>query len=364
MKKTFAGRIEEFMRREAVTTWPHLCLYLLSLVYGATAGLRLRLYSAGILKAHQLPCRVISVGNITVGGTGKTPVAILVAGLIRASGAKAVILSRGYKRKSKGLVVVSDYASVLATAQEAGDEPFLMARRLAGVPVVVSSDRVGAGRFICERFKPDYIILDDGFQHLRLFRDVNIMLVDGLVGFGNDHLLPAGILREPVAGARRADAVMVKDGPLSRGAADTLRSMGLEPLSFTYRPGSLIEVAKARPVDGGIGILKHRKALVLVGVANPASFFNSLERLQVKVMERLVYPDHHWFTPDDIKAIRSAAVRAGAEVIVTTEKDAVRLASIVSPAPSVPDNLPVYALCIDAVCNEAALKRMIFAEKD
>ncbi|MBI5885184.1 MAG: tetraacyldisaccharide 4'-kinase [Deltaproteobacteria bacterium] len=361
MMKTFANRIEALMRRDAVTTLPHMCLYVFSLVYGVGVRLRLFLYSAGILKAHRLPCRVVSIGNITVGGTGKTPVAMLVAEFIAASGAKVVILSRGYKRRSKGLVVVSDYASVLATAEEAGDEPFLMARRLAGVPVVVSSDRVGAGRLICERFKPDYIILDDGFQHLRLFRDVNIMLVDGLVGFGNGHLLPAGILREPVSGAARADAVMVKDGRRGRGVADALHTMRFEPLSLTYRPGALTDVRDARQVDGGVDMLKHRKVFAIAGIANPASFFDSIEKLGLKVIGTLVFPDHHWFTHDDIKAIMTAAVRAGADAIVTTEKDGVRLAPILS---RVSNSLPVYALHIAAACDEEALRRLIFTEKD
>lgn len=357
MKRGIARRIEALMAEDAVTTLPHFILYLLSLVYGMAVGLRLFLYSAGILKAARLPCRVISVGNITVGGTGKTPVAILLAGLIRKEGGKAVILSRGYKRKSKGLVLVSDYDSILATVFEAGDEPYLMARRLPGVPVVVSSDRAAAGRFACERFKPDYIILDDGFQHARVFRDVNIMLIDADVGFGNGHLLPAGILREPVAGAARANFIMVKNGPLNNGAAQTLRASGLQAMNFTYKPSGLFDVSQAQPVDISAASIRGRKALVIAGLANPASFFRSIDGLRVNVVKTIAYPDHHWFTPDDIKAIARAAAEAGADILITTEKDAVRL------GPLAPDGPPVYALAIDAVCDEAALRRLIFEVK-
>lgn len=357
MKKTLAGRIEGLMYEDAVTTWAHLILYLFSLVYGLAVAMRLLLYSAGVMKAARLPCRVISVGNITVGGTGKTPVAMLIAGLIRKEGGKVVILSRGYKRRSKGLVIVSDYASILATVQEAGDEPYLMAKRLAGVPVVVSSDRVASGRIAYERFKPDYIILDDGFQHIGLLRDVNILLVDGNAGFGNGHLLPAGILREPVAGAGRASFVMVKNGQLNKGVSQTLRASGLQAVNFTYKLSSLLDVSQAQPVEISVASIRARKALAIAGLANPASFFKSLEILRVKVVKTLAYPDHHWFTPDDIKAIMRTVVDSGADILITTEKDAVRL------NPHALDGLPIYALSVDAVCDEAALRRLIFDAK-
>lgn len=353
MKKTLGSAIEALMYKDAVTTLPHFILYLFSIAYGLVVSLRLLLYSAGVLKAARLPCRVISVGNITVGGTGKTPVVMLIAGLIRKEGGKVVILSRGYKRRSKGLVIVSDYDSVVATVQEAGDEPYLMARRLSGVPVVVSSDRVAAGRYACERFKPDYIILDDGFQHIRLFRDINIMLVDAGVGFGNGHLLPAGILREPVKGAGRANLVMVKNGQTNNTTAQALSASGRQTVNFTYKPSGLIDVSQAQPLGVSVASLKGKNALAFAGLANPAAFFMSMDNLGMKVVKTVAYPDHHWFTQDDMKTIFAAAVSAGADVLITTEKDAVRIANLVF------DGLPVYALTVDAVCDDAVLKRLI-----
>lgn len=343
MKKTLTKKIEALMREETIASVPHFFLYLASLIYGAAVRARRALYSIGVLKTRRLPCRVVSIGNITVGGTGKTPLAILVAGLVQKDGCKAVILSRGYKRKSKGLVVVSDYASMLAGPQEAGDEPYLMAKRLPGVAVVVSSDRAGAGRYACERFKPDYIILDDGFQHIRLERDVNILLVDGRDGFGNGHLLPAGILREPVVGAARSGLVMVKNKLPHGKDSDAIRGLGLPVMRFTYRSTAIIDLK-----DGSVlktGLFKGKKAVAVAGLANPAGFYKTLEGLGIKVVKTLSYPDHHWFSVADVGEIKKTAVEAGA-VVIMTEKDGVRLAGLQQ------GGVEFYSLSIDAVVQD------------
>ncbi|MBI5562237.1 MAG: tetraacyldisaccharide 4'-kinase [Deltaproteobacteria bacterium] len=348
MKGQCIKKVEELMRKDAVTSLPHFFLYLLSLFYGAAVRLRLGLYSAGVLRTQRLPCRVVSIGNITVGGTGKTPLALLAAEILRREGKKTVILSRGYMRKTKGLVIVSDYDALLASPEEAGDEPCLMARRLPGVPVVVCHDRVKAGRAAVERFKPDFVILDDGFQHVRLGRDVNLLLVDGNEGLGNGHLLPAGILREPVSGAARADAVMIKNG--GEKDAALINGFNAPSMRFTYRAAGFVNLRDGRILK--TDALKAIDAVAVAGIANPAPFFKTLAALKVKVARTLVFPDHHWFTQTDMEDM----LKTGAKAIVTTEKDGVRMNAAAF------GKVPVYALAVDAVVeDEAAFRRILLA---
>jgi len=180
-------------------------LYPFSLIFKLITWIRNRLYDKNIfrsLKANQ--CKIISVGNISVGGTGKTPVIRFLADYLKEMGFKVAILSRGYRRKSKGTIIVSDGNETLANLQQAGDEPYLLARQLDSIPVIVEADRYKGARFIQDNFQPDVILLDDAFQHRRLHRDLDIVLVDASVGFGRGFLLPAGFLREPISSLKRA----------------------------------------------------------------------------------------------------------------------------------------------------------------
>ncbi|NTV54742.1 MAG: tetraacyldisaccharide 4'-kinase, partial [Syntrophaceae bacterium] len=185
-------------------------LFFLSLVYGVLVRLRAGAYAVGLFRTKRLPCRVISVGNITLGGTGKTPTVINIGGLMQQHGRRPLVLSRGYGRKDESATtVVSDGVSLFLNPSVGGDEPSLIANRLARVPVVVGSDRYRAGTFAVGRFHPDCVILDDGFQHIRLARDLNIALIDASDPFGGGMLFPAGILREPPSALERADVVVI-----------------------------------------------------------------------------------------------------------------------------------------------------------
>ncbi|MBI5810633.1 MAG: tetraacyldisaccharide 4'-kinase, partial [Deltaproteobacteria bacterium] len=186
--------IDRWMRDEHTGLAPHIALYLLSILYGASVRMRASLFAIGLIKTKRLPCRVVSIGNLTVGGSGKTPMVMHMADILQKKGRRVVILCRGYKGSAKGVNAVSDGRTVLLGYKEAGDEPYLLARRLKGVPVVVGRDRYKSGLYAIEAFSPDVILLDDGFQHIRLARDVNILLVDSKEGFGNGHLLPRGLL--------------------------------------------------------------------------------------------------------------------------------------------------------------------------
>ncbi|MBW1824898.1 MAG: tetraacyldisaccharide 4'-kinase, partial [Deltaproteobacteria bacterium] len=180
-------------------------LYLIALFYRLLIQLRHTSYKTGVLKSYSLPCLVISVGNVTMGGTGKTPMVIYLAQVFKEKGMKTAVLSRGYKGKSpEKVAMVSNGERILLNARDAGDEPFLLSKALPGIPVIIGRDRVLSGQYALEHFSPETILLDDGFQHLKLKRDVDILLIDLQYGFGNGHLLPRGILREPLNNLNRA----------------------------------------------------------------------------------------------------------------------------------------------------------------
>lgn len=342
-------KIELWMRGvEEPPAAAHLALAALSRAYGAVVRMRNLLYGAGVLGRKRLPRPVISVGNLTVGGTGKTPMAMHIAGFILAGGKRPAVISRGYKGSARGLTVVSDGGGLRSTPDEAGDEPCLMADRLEGVPVVVCADRFRAGEYAIENLGADFIILDDGFQHTRLARDIDILLVDGAAGFGNGYLLPRGILREPVSSALRADAVFVKgrkgDAPVE------LKPLGLPTSAFDYKPTALVNLstgAEAKP-----SALKGARVAAVSALADPRSFISTLEGLGAEVTASLDYPDHHVYSTADLDAIRSAS--GGADMVVTTEKDGVKLAKLLGG----PGTLDIYALRIDVTTDKRALGRL------
>lgn len=342
-----SSRVEKLMREDRVRGTAHLLLLLPSYLYAAAVWLRGRLIAMRVIKVIKLPCRVISIGNMTVGGTGKTPMAIHAASVLRASGKKCVILSRGYKRDSKGMMVVSDMNELLLDASAAGDEPYLMAKRLGDVPVIVAEDRVKAGRYAVTKFSPDYIILDDGYQHRRLVRDVNILLVDAKEGFGNGRLLPAGILREPLSGIRRASFALVKNAPLKAQDAARLADLGVPVIGFSFKPVCLVNLGDGAEV--GLAALSGKKAFAFAGLARCASFFETLASLTatpmvgMRLTKTLEYPDHHAYTRSDLEEIRRASV--GADWVVTTEKDGVKVQAL-KPA------FTIYALRIAIVIED------------
>jgi tetraacyldisaccharide 4'-kinase len=210
-------------------------LYACSQAYELAARLRVKLYETGFLKQQNLQCKVVSIGNITVGGTGKTPVTLHVADLLRRMGYKVAVISRGYGGSAgKKAGIVSDGQEIKMTPEEAGDEPYMISLKLKGIPVIVGRDRVKAGRFAIGEFGSDIIVLDDGFQHLGLRRDLNIVLLDSANPFGNGYLLPRGVLREPLSHLGRADAFVLTRSDLNGTATSGV--------SFVQ------EIAAGRPV--------------------------------------------------------------------------------------------------------------------
>lgn len=314
--------------------WALAPLIPLASLYGLVMTSRSALYARGLLTQHTLPCRVISVGNLTVGGTGKTPVVIALASALRDRGRRVGVVSRGYKRSGGDAIMeVSDGRSVLGNPGETGDEPLLIAQRCPGVPVVVGADRPAAGRRLLDRFRIDTLIMDDGYQHMALRRDTNILVLDAGAPFGNGHLLPRGRLREPLSAMARATAVLVtrasQGGPLDAlKAAVRVVAPGMPIWVTDFAPGAVVQVGGSSVVEPSA--LKGERVLAVSGIGNPESFRTLLEAAGATVVEHCVFSDHHAYSLEDVLNVRKAAERAGVGRIVTTEKDAVKLAPLIS----------------------------------
>ena len=300
--------------------------YPLSLMYILGVRLRVLLYSWGVLKTHSLDVRVISIGNITLGGAGKTPVVAFLAEYLKKNGRRISILSRGYGRVSKGVHIVS--TDQKTDWRHSGDEPYLLARRLPQVPVVVGENRVRAGRQAVDSFDSEALLLDDGFQHLRLHRDIDIVVIDASNPFGNGIVFPAGTLREPKGNLNRANLYW-----LTRvDQADDLPSLRrflkkIKPentiVESTYRPVGLRRHQSGSAHD--LVALQKTKVILMSGIANPRSFELTASGLGADILQHFTYPDHHAFNPEDIELVQQAASQSRAEFILTTEKDGVRI---------------------------------------
>lgn len=309
-----------------------------------------RIYYAGfriiqrraLARQKRLPCRVISIGNITVGGTGKTPAAIALAREAQRRSHAPVILTRGYRGTAAGPCFVTTGSGPLLSPEEAGDEPYLMARRLSGVPVVKGPDRYRSGVFALDnrgKNPPErgagggtLFLLDDGFQHVRLFRDMDIVLIDAEDPFGGNRLLPFGRLREPLAALERAQIIVVtKSGMRMDG-----RGAAIERTLNTVREHNrkaLLYIADHLPVtaadrEGGeqpLSILSGKKVFGFCGIGNPASFSKTLRDTGAEVAGFSPFRDHHRYTAADISGIARQAAALQCEWIVTTEKDIIKI---------------------------------------
>jgi len=302
-------------------------LTLISFFYKQAVILRNRAYHQGFLRSRKLSIPVISIGNLTVGGTGKTPTTIYVARLLQSMGKRVGVLSRGYKGVASGIAnVVSDGEKVKLSPDEGGDEPFLIANKLPGIVVLTGKDRGLAGEYAQKNFFIDVALLDDGFQHIKLKRDLDILLLDGRNPLGNGYLLPRGNLREPPESIRRAHLVLITHADKNyKKIKEMIHAFNVKtPIFFAdYVPvglGNLISQEKL-PLD-----FLHGKAVkALAGVARPEYFVSLLFHLGAEVKETLFFPDHYCYHPQDLTQINKSSL------IVTTEKDAVKLRSLPLP---------------------------------
>ena len=303
--------------------------YLLSWVYALAVRVRLQLYRRGWLKRQQLSCAVISVGNLTVGGTGKTPFVAYLANVLLQLGYRPAIISRGYKghmEKQGGLV--SDGVTTLVDSAACGDEPYMLARALPGVPVAVGRNRLATGKELEKRFGEVVHILDDGFQHVRLRRNLNVLLIDGTDPFGNGHLLPRGRLREPVSGLSRADLIIITRAHLSLdGEAIEMRIRKHHPsVSIAYFYHDAIAIRDlASGERQSLRAFTSSRVVALAAIGNPKVFLQDVAHYQIEVVEQFLFRDHHRFSQQELDTALEKSRQAGARCVLTTEKDAVRL---------------------------------------
>jgi len=364
----------------------------LSYLFSGIAQLRLWLYRKRILHDQPLGCLVVVVGNLTVGGTGKTPVVEKFARALQSRGRRVAILSRGYKSKAPPLWrrwwwsishtaappprIVSDGERVLLDSEQAGDEPYMLARNLPGVIVLVDKNRVKAGAYAIKRFGCDTLVLDDGFQYLPLKGQLNLLLVDKTNPFGNSHLLPRGILREPIKHLRRASYVFLTKSNGERDpeleAIIERYNPGVDIIECTHQPQYLLRLGAKRGASGRfhtggspavadrgslsiavdsaneteratlpeprpngdlgladqrqpLSFLKGRRVAAFCGIATPESFFKFLTDYGADLVARERFPDHYRYAEADFVELAALAQRTGAECLITTEKDAVRI---------------------------------------
>ncbi|GJQ19862.1 MAG: tetraacyldisaccharide 4'-kinase [Bacteroidia bacterium] len=292
-------------------------------------SIRNLMFDRGILSRYRVDVPVVSVGNISAGGTGKTPMTEFIAARLKGRGLRVAVLSRGYGRASSGYQVVSNGHQVCAELQSAGDEAALLAENLTGVIVAVDENRVRGAKRLVSEFGPEVIILDDGFQHRWLDRTIDLVLVRPDDILGNPRVLPAGYLRESLKGLQRADCIAIvgaRDGAKYQATVSAVeRITGKPVIGFSLRPRRLVRLVTGgavhpEEVDGPCAAVS--------GIARPESFEQTLRELGMNVVRHTVFPDHYWYRPRDLRTLHSTARAAGAQWLVTTRKDAVRLASL------------------------------------
>lgn len=302
--------------------------HILSFFYLFIVNFRNWLYDYKILKEARLACPVISVGNITVGGTGKTPCVILLARMLQEKGLKPAVISRGYGgRKTGPMNVVSDGHNILLDCEIAGDEPVLLAHRLKGVPVITGAKRIITGKTAIEKFGADVLLCDDAMQHRQIFRDVNLVLLDSKAMKGNLHVLPRGKLREPIKGIRRASAVL-----FTRADETTKTDEPLIKLIHRKKIPVFKSIHRIEDILSGdektqkpVSALEGKTVYAFCGIANPDSFKKTLLNAKIHLMALDVFQDHHPYREQELAKIRNNFVQSGADYLMTTEKDAMRL---------------------------------------
>lgn len=322
----------------------YTALTLPSLVYLGITKTRNFLYRKNILKSFQSRVYTISVGNLTTGGTGKTPITAEIANYLNKKGERTAILSRGYggKLSNKNVNVISDGIEIKYTAKDAGDEPYWLASHCVGTAVLTCSSRVKSAKYAQSELRSTRLILDDGFQHQKIKRDLNLLVVDSEKQFSNGCVLPMGALREPLSEIKRADKIIVVNKSFhdrrAKAFARYLSQRFKKPASVcSMVPDTTYNVKTNTLIEDNIPVIAFS------AIAQPEQFYKFLR--QYDVMFTKDYPDHHIYTNEDIQELRALKQKYGAKAMITTEKDAVKLNEIIN------DNDEIYALKLKPVLD-------------
>ncbi|MBD3181245.1 tetraacyldisaccharide 4'-kinase [Candidatus Poribacteria bacterium] len=338
-------------RRGIIPIFIRIILTPLSWLMWIITGFRRWLYR--FLPKKHLPCKVISVGNIVVGGSGKTPAVMAITKVLAAEGnCRISILYRGYKGTNRGTGVVSDGRKIHINIRKAGDEPYFMAQNLPGFPVLVGKSRFKSGKKAVQEFGSKILILDDGFQRLGLYRDMDIITMDATKPFGNGYLLPRGYLREPALALKDAHAIILTRTDQCKDLIELHRNINRiapsVPIFNTfYKPTYLRLLHTRNPVT--LEILKGKSLLGVCGIGNPQSFLNTLRSLQPESVELIAFPDHHSYPQSSIQKISRKFESIKADFIITTEKDAPKMINL--------RILPAFSLHVELSISERYVDR-------
>ena len=343
-------------------------LLAVSICYGALVQFRLTLYKKGLLPSKRLPCPVISIGNLTLGGSGKTPMAIYMAELLQHLGYTVSIISRGYKGQAERIGgVVSDGHIICMGPDTAGDEPVMIARRLKTVPVIVGQNRFKAGKLAIQEFKPDVLLLDDAFQHLKLHRDLDLVLLDSKAPLGNTYFFPRGTLRETASALSRGDAVIFTRSDIGKMPSlnPIKKHFPKKPIFHSFHTPYIYKIITGNHSQSrdrliisskyDFDVFKNKKAYAFSGIANNEEFRRTIESFQCKLEKFSGFSDHHQYSVEELDDILKSAMNLSVEVMFTTEKDYVRMDHQIKW----PITLVIIGIEISFGANEMAFKSFI-----
>ena len=345
-------------------------LYYLSKIYELVMRFRIYLYEIGILKSKNLPCFVISIGNIVAGGTGKTPMTIFLANYLQSKGYKVTVVTRGYKGEfeQKGGIVCDDQNN-LSTQKEAGDESYMMAQLLQ-LPILAGKNRYESCISAIKKFSPDIIILDDAFQHLALKRDLDLLLINSENPFGNSYLLPRGFLREPLTAVQRCDAVIYTHSDSNTPSNTTTNTIAdIIPASINTFKSNHTPYIKKLDTEKFVLPLSNKKeacenniqgkiALLFSGIANNSNFRSGCKKMGFKIKQHIEFADHYQYSKQDIDKIKSIFKQGSVDFIVTTLKDYVKISDCFS------DKYPVMVLDVKIEFNAENRQKFDFFLKN
>jgi tetraacyldisaccharide 4'-kinase len=325
-KGAFSGLIKIFL---LVFSW----------LYGCVVLVLIFIYS---IRPHRLKCKVISVGNITLGGTGKTALVEFISQYLKEKGRKLAVLSRGYRRK-----ILSCPSSGAGDYLAMGDEPYMLKARLKDVPILVDSNRIRSGEKAIRDYGVDTVILDDGLQQWKIEKDLEIVTVDATYPFGNRHLLPRGILRQPIGTLKKADVFILTKTDLGadiQAIRDALNHLNPEALivETVHKPMGFYKLGQDKSLFAA-DIFKGKTAALISGIAEPDSFENTVRRLGINIGASFKFPDHHRYSQKDLNDVFQKAKKEDIQIIVTTEKDAVRIIPLQAQA----DQTNIFVLRIE-----------------
>ena len=370
ISRNLKRKIQEIMTggRESGSLSLKLFLFAISIGYGGIVRLRETLYKKGLLQSKRLPCPVISIGNITVGGSGKTPMTIYVAELIKHLGYGVAIISRGYKGEAEKIGgVVCDGRIICMGPDKAGDEPFMVAKRLKTVPVIVGQNRFKAGILAIKEFKPDVLLLDDAFQHLKLHRDLDLVLLDSKEPLGNTYLFPRGTLRETASALSRGDAVILTRSDVGKPASlgQIKKHFPRKPIFHSSHTPYIYKIVTGNTSQSrdrltisskyDFDIFKNKRVFAFSGIASNDDFRRTIESFKCKLENFSGFPDHHQYLDKELDEIVKSATDLSVEFIFTTEKDYVRIAHKIKW----PIHLVIIGIEISFEENDMAFKSFI-----